>query len=133
MTDIQVPVLIIGGGGAGLTASMTLSTFGGVVGTFVQSAVAEFMESGLPVPALIDVEVAGRVTGNIDRGVPATAAPTVAAAVTRPGSGTRWGMSSTRPPPHDVAVKSSAAIDGGTGCGKVGSSPPGSLNRTARA
>lgn len=28
MTDIQVPVLIVGGGGAGLTASMTLSTLG---------------------------------------------------------------------------------------------------------
>ena len=28
MTDIQVPVLIVGGGGAGLTASMTLSNLG---------------------------------------------------------------------------------------------------------
>ena len=28
MSDIEVPVLIIGGGGAGLTASMTLSTLG---------------------------------------------------------------------------------------------------------
>ncbi len=28
MTDLEVPVLIVGGGGAGLTASMTLSTLG---------------------------------------------------------------------------------------------------------
>lgn len=28
MTDTQIPVLIVGGGGAGLTASMTLSTLG---------------------------------------------------------------------------------------------------------
>ena len=28
MTDVHVPVLIVGGGGAGLTASMLLSTYG---------------------------------------------------------------------------------------------------------
>ena len=28
MTDLEVPVLIVGGGGAGLTASMTLATLG---------------------------------------------------------------------------------------------------------
>ncbi len=28
MTDLEVPVLIVGGGGAGLTASMTLTTLG---------------------------------------------------------------------------------------------------------